>query len=78
MELTSLVDELAGVGPELVKRFTNLGVKTIHDLINFFPRRYEDYSDITTIEHIKPGLVTIQAQIKQAKGHYVRRGLHIT
>jgi len=78
MRLTNLVDEIDGIGPELVKRFSNLGVKTIADLVNFFPRRYEDYSNITTIEHIKPGLVTIQAQIKQAKGHYVRRGLHIT
>ena len=78
MRITSLVDEINGIGPELVKRFSNSGVKTIADLINFFPRRYEDYSNITTIEHIRPGLVTIQAQIKQAKGHYVRRGLHIT
>jgi ATP-dependent DNA helicase RecG len=78
MKLTSLVDEIDGIGPELAKRFSNLGIITVSDLINFFPRRYEDYSDIMTIEHIKPGLVTIQAQIKQAKGRYVRRGLHIT
>lgn len=73
-----MIDELDGIGPELAKRFTILGVKTIADLINFFPRRYEDYSDITSIERIKPGPVTIQAQIKQAKGRYVRRGMHIT
>ena len=78
MELTSLIDELDGVGTELTKRFAILGVKTVGDLINYFPRRYEDFSIITTISHLKPGTVTIQAQIKQAKGRYVRRGLHIT
>jgi len=30
------------------------------------------------IEKLKPGLVTIEAVIKQARGRYVRRGLHIT
>ena len=51
MELTSLIDELDGVGTELTKRFAILGVKTVGDLINYFPRRYEDFSIITTISH---------------------------
>ncbi len=78
MRLTSSIDELEGVGLELSKRYASLGIKSAFDLINYFPRRYEDYSEVTTIGHMKPGAVTIQAQIKQAKGRYVRRGLHIT
>lgn len=48
------------------------------DLIDFYPRRYDDYSHVQPIAHIKPGVVTIKADIKQVKGRYVRRGMHIT
>jgi ATP-dependent DNA helicase RecG len=67
-----------GVGPEVAKKFSQLGISTPLDLIDNYPRRYDDYSTITSIKHIKPGPVTIQAVIKQAKGRYVRRGMHIT
>ena len=70
--------ELRGIGPEVAKKFAVLGVKSIDDLIEYFPRRYEDYSAVVPINKIKPGPVTIRAVIKQAKGRYVRRGMHIT
>ncbi len=78
VDLGSPIEALKGVGPEMAKRFAVLGVKTLDDLIDFFPRRYEDYSTILPISRIKPGPVTIEAVIKQAKGRYVRRGMHIT
>ncbi len=72
------VTELKGVGPELGKKFHRLGIDTVIQLIEYFPRHYDDYSIITNIVAIKPGIVTIKASIKQAKGRYVRRGIHIT
>ena len=72
------ITEIKGVGPEMAKKFAGLGVHTTTDLINYFPRRYEDYSVITPIQKLRPGAVTIQAVIKQATGRYVRRGMHIT
>jgi ATP-dependent DNA helicase RecG len=78
MTLNSPLTEVRGVGGELSKKFAVLGVKTVHDLIYFYPRRYDDYSDIQPISKIRPGVVTIKAVIKQAKGRYVRRGMHIT
>ena len=78
MELKSALTEIKGVGKELEKKFQTVGVKTIADLIDYYPRRYNDYSAITSVAKIKPGTVTIKAVIKQAKGRYVRRGLHIT
>lgn len=79
-ELTwnSPITEVRGVGPEMAKKFAILGVRTAGDLIMDFPRRYEDYSQITPIHELSPGTVTVQAVIKQAKGRYVRRGMHIT
>jgi len=78
MNLDRSVSELKGVGEAVASKMAILGVKTIGDLINNYPRRYEDYSDIVQISGLRPGVVTIEAEIKQAKGRYVRRGMHIT
>jgi ATP-dependent DNA helicase RecG len=78
VQLNSSITELRGVGEELAKKLAILHIRTINDLIENFPRRYEDYSNIVPINQLKPGVVTIEANITQIKGRYVRRGLHIT
>jgi ATP-dependent DNA helicase RecG len=78
MTLSSQVTEIAGVGPALAQKFGHLGIKTVADLIDYYPRRYEDYSTVTPISQLRPGTVTIKGVIKQANGRYVRRGMHIT
>src|SRR3954469_6218458 len=78
LDLGSPITVLKGVGPELAKKFAALGIRTIDELIDFYPRRYEDYSHVTDIKHLKPGAVSIKAVIKQASGRYVRRRMHIT
>jgi ATP-dependent DNA helicase RecG len=69
---------LKGVGPAVAAKFEVLGLRTIGDLINHYPRRYEDYSTQTDIIALQPGPVTIKAVIKQASGRYVKRGMHVT
>jgi len=78
MKLHSTVDELKGVGPQLAKKLHFLGITTVFDLIDYLPRRYDDYSVVQHIAHINPGPVTLKAVIKQVQGRYVRRGMHIT
>lgn len=78
MDLKTTVSELKGVGEARAKRFAALGIKTVADLINYYPRRYDDYSDVTPITKLRPGPVTVKAHIKQAKGRRARRGLHVT
>lgn len=78
MTLKSPLGELQGVGDALAQKFTVLGLKTVGELLDYYPRRYEDYSVITPINKLRPGMVTIEAVIKQATGRYVRRGMHIT
>jgi ATP-dependent DNA helicase RecG len=78
MRLDSPLTDVKGVGPALASKFAGLGLRTVEQLIQYFPRRYEDYSVITPIKQLRPGPVTIEAVIKQAKGRYVRRGMHIT
>jgi ATP-dependent DNA helicase RecG len=78
MTLSSPLTEITGVGEALSEKFAVLGLKTVGDLINNYPRRYEDYSELTPVNKLRPGKVSIEATIKQATGRYVRRGLHIT
>lgn len=72
------INEIKGVGEVVAAKLQALGVNTKEDLIWNFPRKYEDYSQITPTTKLKPGQVTIKARINQVKGRYVRRGMHIT
>lgn len=73
------VQTIKGVGENVAQKLSILGVETIRDLIHYYPRRYDDYSEVKTISEITPGReVTIKGIAKQATGRYVRRGLHIT
>ena len=66
------------MGEALAKKFTVLGITTVGDLVDYYPRRYEDYSELTPIGSLRPGQVSVEAVIKQTNGRYVRRGMHIT
>lgn len=72
------LEDIKGVGDAMQKKLALAGIKNIADLIYYLPRRYDDYSSVTPVVNLRPGQVTIEATIKQAKGRYARRGLHIT
>lgn len=78
MQLSDSITKVSGVGEKLAILYRRIGVSTIGDLITQYPKRYNDFSKIQTIANIRPGQVTIKAQIQQIKGRYVRGGLHIT
>jgi ATP-dependent DNA helicase RecG len=78
MTLDSPIKEIKGVGAEVAKKLAILNVKTVGEMISYYPRRYDDYSEVQEISHIKPGAVTVRATIKQIIGRYASRGLHIT
>jgi ATP-dependent DNA helicase RecG len=78
MKASDPLTELKGVGETQARKFALLGIKTIGGLLDYYPRRYEDYSEVTATNQLQPGSVTIEAVIKQATGRYVRRGMHIT
>jgi ATP-dependent DNA helicase RecG len=78
MYLGSKLEELKGVGAQVSGKFAGLGLHTIADLLNYYPRRYDDFSDHQKIAELKPGSVTIVGKFAQVTGKYVRRGMHIT
>jgi ATP-dependent DNA helicase RecG len=72
------VTTIKGVGPAQQALFRRIGIETIGQLIENYPRRYDDFSTIQPLNRIRPGNVSIKATVKQAAGKYVRRGMHIT
>jgi len=78
VKLDSPITELKGVGDELASKLAILGVRTVGDLIDNYPRRYDDYSNLIDVQKLKPGNVTIRAKITSIKGRYARKRLHIT
>ena len=49
------VKYIKGVGPNRVKILNKLGIYTLNDLITYFPRAYEDRSQIKSICDIQDG-----------------------
>jgi len=78
MNLVSPLEKIKGVGTKTGEQFADAGLRTVGDLIEFLPRKYEDFSHITTIMGIKPGKVTIKAKCEKITTRPVRRGLRIT
>ena len=52
------VTVMTGVSDKTEARLARLGITTIRDLLLFFPRRYEDFSTITPIAFVRPGVKT--------------------
>lgn len=53
--LNAPVLQLPGVGPVNAKRLRKLGIETIGDLLQHFPRRYIDYATLKPIGKLKVG-----------------------
>ena len=43
---------LSGVGSKRAEQFEKLGVCSVGELINFYPRAYEDWTSVTAIADI--------------------------
>lgn len=78
MTLSSPLTDIKGIGPAAAQKFAVLGIKDVDQLIDYFPRRYEDYSNLLNTSDVTPGPVTVKATIGTISGRYVRRGMHIT
>jgi len=77
--LDAPVDRLRGVNAAYRRRLERLGVRTIGDLLYLFPRRYDDFSNLKTINRLQYGEeVTIVGTVWEAKNRITRSGIHIT
>ncbi len=51
--LSAPIDRMKGIGPQKAKSLNKLGIETIGDLLNFLPRRYDDYTRIHYISRLE-------------------------
>jgi ATP-dependent DNA helicase RecG len=66
--LDSLVTKLPGIKEAMAKKLANLGVRTIGDFLNLYPRRYDDYRSLKPINQLQYGEeVTIIAQVWETR-----------
>lgn len=60
------VEEVPKIGSVYAKRLKKFGIKTVQDLLFYFPARYDDFSEIISIRNAKQRLgevVCVQGQI---------------
>jgi ATP-dependent DNA helicase RecG len=68
ISLYQSVLSIKGINQVLVKKFEKLGIKTIHDLLYFFPNRHLDYSQRTFVNKLVVGVEnTIIANIWESR-----------
>ena len=78
MNLATSLQKVKGVGTKTGEQLAAAGLYTVGDLIDFLPRRHEDFSEVISIANIHPGKATIKARCEKIATRPVRRGLRIT
>ncbi|MCD8025586.1 MAG: ATP-dependent DNA helicase RecG [Clostridiales bacterium] len=49
------ISDLSGIGAKRAALFNKLGIYSVGDLLNFYPRSYEDWNSVTKIENLESG-----------------------
>ena len=80
LTLSSPVTCLSGIKTARAAQLQKLGIRTLYDLIAYFPRDYEDRTRIAEIGSLEPGVpACFEAMVVAApKTSYIRKGLEIT
>jgi ATP-dependent DNA helicase RecG len=66
---------LPGVGPRHAQTLTRLGLHTLGDMLYYFPRRYDDYSQLKTINRLIYGEeTTVIGTLEYANSRSLRNG----
>lgn len=79
-KLKDPITVLSGVGETRAKRLQKLGIKTVFDLVEYYPRAYEDRTKVKTIAEAEIGeIVCIEATVATpVNTRFVRKGLTIS
>jgi ATP-dependent DNA helicase RecG len=73
--LNASLTVLQGVGPKNASSLEKLGMFTLGDMLYYFPRRYDDYSQLKPIRSLNYGeVVTVIGQIQSVVSRPIRGG----
>src|SRR5258707_144181 len=68
MDLSTSLNFIKGVGPGRATMFEAKGLRSVEDLLSYFPFRYEDRSNMKSISQLAPGeMATVIAEVRSAK-----------
>lgn len=75
MNLNSSLEKVKGVGEKTLEKLESAGLRTVGDILSFFPRKYEDFASFTKLGKIQPGKVLFKARAEKVSLRRVRRGM---
>lgn len=79
MKETDSLQSLKGIGEKTAQSFQKLSICTISELIHYYPRVYDQFEEISTINSLKEGMqAIIQARIYSQVTEKKVRSLHIS
>lgn len=79
MNLDTLLRHISGIGYMHGRRLNELNLLTVSDLINHFPYRYDDFSEIVPINEAQLNTkVTLKGEIWSIKNIFTRYGKKLT
>jgi len=73
------VDRLSGIRDVRKRQLGRLGVQTVRDLLYLFPRRYNDYSALKPVGHLRVGdEVSLLVTVKTVRTRQTRPNFYVT
>ncbi len=80
MQLNGSVTQLPGVGKAKAALFETLGIRTVYDMICYFPRSYEDRTKLVEIQDLIPDEPACFRAMVVSQPHtsHIRKGLDLT
>ena len=75
--LSAPLTSLRGVGPATVRALARLGVATVGELLEHFPRAHEDRSRLTPLSAVLPGRPVVVQALVTAQRWFGPRGRHL-
>ena len=78
MNLESSLEKVRRVGAKTLEKLNAARLFSVSDILTFFPRKYEDFANLTSLGEIKPGQVLFKARTEKVSLRRVRRGMTIT
>lgn len=79
ISLNSDIKYIKGVGEKRAELFNKLGIYDVGQLIHFYPRKYEDWSDLKPVKECESGdTVCVKAMLMTVvKEHKIRKGMTV-
>lgn len=56
MDLNDSIAAIRGIGPKKAQRLNNIDIASVEDLLNHFPRGYQDRREVTQISNLQNGI----------------------